>query len=141
MIRPHKGVYCHLVGVKAVGHHAGLLRFLSRQHRQQRRHGLRRGSLRSAAEGDGNAPCSNRAVKALHQSPAAGAFQAGRHLPEIFQSGLSKCGAVCRRHGNRRVLRGAVGIQKRPGNIRNGLPLPAHDHPGTFRNDRYPVRL
>ncbi len=43
--------------------------------------------------------------KRSHQSPAAGAFQAGRHLPEIFQSGLSKCGAVYRRHGNRRVLR------------------------------------
>ena len=73
------------------------------------------------------------------QAPAGSAFQAARHLAE-GRRGLG--GLPCRCAGrDGGVLGGAVGVQEGPGEVHDGLPPPAHHHPGLRRYHGHPVGL
>ena len=139
VVGPLVGIGGQGLRVTTPGHDAGLVSLLAGQDGEQGGHGLGGGALGLAAEGHQDAARPDGAVKPLGQSPAAGALQAGGHLPQ-GGGGLRSCslGLGDRDAG---VLHRAVGVQKFTGEVGHGLALPVHDHPGTLGDHGHLIGL
>ena len=135
------GVHHRLVGVKAPGHHAGLVGLLAGQHGEQGGHGLGGGALGLAAEGHEDGSGADGPVKPLGQAPAGAALQAGGHLLQRVEALFAHGGAVRLGHGDGGVLHCAVGVQEGPGQVGDGLALPVHDHAGAGGDHGHPIGL
>ena len=135
------GIGTRLLRVAAPGHDAGLIRLLTGQDREHGSHRLRGGALRPAAVRHQDRARADGAVKALHETAAGGAAEAGGHLAQGAEAGLRQRRAILARHAHTGVLDSAVGVEEGTAEVGDDRTVPLHDHAGVLGDDGHLIRL